>query len=1077
MSTAKLNMNSDKLLYPISMNYGKKDWDIIAAIREFLSNMLDTKADYTYCYSNGFGYMSDKGKGLTKKDFIFGESTRDESQIGQFGEGMKMALITMLRNNRKVKIATVGFTVLVEKVYSEDYDSEVMLLTFEDNNIQLGTTIKVECSEKEFQTAVNLFLELRNDVEQLDKGIYLPAGDVYIMGLKTTSIPNMLFSYNILDKTMTNRDRNIVATDKLQANLISVLENMKNIKAIRMYLENFETNPTAYEYQLQIFPKHVDQWKKALNKIYKDGKYALSSDLQSDLSATAMGYKVFRNIPYHVSNILRQLDIPYSSEIAKNYKGEGLLFNKEKIVYPISIDYCSNWSIRDALREFIANALDTDTKIRVEYKDDKGRIVDSGDGIRLKHFIFGISEKSKEDIGQFGEGLKVASLVLARNGREVEIQTKGYTYYPTIEHSDEFDTDLFTVYIKKNQRKMGTVISFECTEEELAKTKELFSHFRDGRKKTLTTEHLDVFPDESKNIYINGLLTAQVDCLFGYNIKDKTLVTSRDRNSVDTIRLNQYIKEFLQDTEDESIIEEFLTGWKTNPYYLEYNSSFTPRNPDAWIKVGKKLFKNVCMESYEPEHNFIAKQAGYELLRNIPGSIYTLLSLIKVKSADTIAKKYKNKGIIFQDKVVYPISVDYAKYWSVQDAIRELISNALDTGTKISIGVKDGKGYIIDKGDGIKKKHLLFGNSDKSDSQIGQFGEGLKMASLVLARNKRSLRLITKGFEYRAKIERDTEFDSDVLVLYLKKSKKRIGTEIYFECSEKEMENTKNLFLEFNKKFKQIDNGIYSPGGYIFVNGVMLEKTNTLYSYNLTDAKKCLSRDRKSLNIDMAKLEISTIIGMCRNENFIADFLKDQDYYHFEQSLNIVISSLAKGIWKKVMQKIYPKHCIPTYTEYDLAAKDRGYTLLGDITETQRQILQQLGMPYSNVVAVLRGDEKIVKKRCSVKDLSEAGKRRWKTAIRKFKKLYGEEVAKKVEIVEEFNYDEISTDTLGYYNGRNDTVYILKELIEDECYPFATLMGTLIHEHVHRISGAPDRTREFENALTDELGRLTELFV
>ena len=208
MTTAKLNMDSDKLLYPISMNYGKKDWDIVAAIREFLSNMLDTKSEYAYSYKDGFGYMSDKGKGLTKKDFIFGESTRDNSQIGQFGEGMKMALITMLRNNRKVEIATVGFTVLVEKVYSKEYDSEVMLLTFKDNDIQLGTTIKVECTEKEFHAAVNLFLVLRDDVEQLDKGIYLPAGDVYIMGLKTTSIPNMLFSYNILDKSMTNRDRN-----------------------------------------------------------------------------------------------------------------------------------------------------------------------------------------------------------------------------------------------------------------------------------------------------------------------------------------------------------------------------------------------------------------------------------------------------------------------------------------------------------------------------------------------------------------------------------------------------------------------------------------------------------------------------------------------------------------------------------------------------------------------------------------------------------------------------------------------------------------------------------------------------
>lgn len=1070
----KLNMNASELLYPISMNYGKKDWSIVAAIREFLSNMLDTKSSYTYYYENGIGYISDTGAGLTKKDFIFGESTRDSSQIGQFGEGMKMALITMLRNDRKVEIATVGFTVLVEKVYSAEYDSEVMLLKFEDNDIQMGTLVKVECKEQEFQTAVDLFLDLRSDLERMDEGLYLPAGDVYIMGLKTTSIPNMLYSYNILDKSMTNRDRNIVATDKLQSNIVFILENMKNLKAIRVYLENFEANPTAYEYQLSLYPRHKGQWKKALDKIYKDGKYALSSDLQSDLNATAMGYKVFRNIPYHVTNILRELDLPYSHEIARHYQGEGL-FDKEKIVYPISVDYCANWTIEDALREFIANALDTDTDIRVEHKDDKGRIVDSGDGIRLKHFIFGISEKNKEDIGQFGEGLKVASLVLARNRRKVEIQTKGFNYYPTIEHSDEFDTDLFTVYFKKNQRKSGTVISFECTEQELEKTKGLFSSFRDGRKKTLFTEHLDVFFDEPGNIYVNGLLTATIDCMFGYNVKDKTLVASRDRNTVDTIRLARYIEEFLRATDDEQVIIEYLTGWKRDRYYMEYNASFFPEEMKLWEKTAKTLFKQACLESYEPEHNFIAKQAGYELLKNVPTPVATILNRIKVKTAEAIAKKYKNKGIIFEDKVVYPISVHYAKNWSVQDAIRELIANALDTDTKVSIGVKDGEAYIIDKGNGIEKKHLLFGNTNKSENQIGQFGEGLKMASLVLARNGRNMRLITKGFEYRARIERDREFDSDVLVLYLKKSRKKKGTDIYFDCTEQEMEKTKNLFLAFNKSFKEVGHGIYSPGGYIFVNGVKIEPIDSLYSYNLTDAKKCLSRDRKSLNIDAARKEISLSIGMCCNEKFIENFLKDRKHYHYEQNLDILLSQIAKTDWKNVMKKHFPKHCLPTYTEYDLAAVDKGYTLMSHLTQTQTNILRQLGMPSSNEVATLRGDEKLVKKRADVRELSVEGRKRWRTALRKFKKLYGEEVAKKVEIVKEFNYNEVSHGTLGFYNERNDTVYVWIDVIE--YYTFATLMGVLIHEHIHRVSGAPDRTREFENALTDELGRITELFV
>lgn len=1073
----KLNINSNELLYPISINYGKKDWDMVAAIREFLSNMLDTKSEYTFYYRDGFAYIKDMGKGLEKKDFIFGESTRDDSQIGQFGEGLKMALITSLRNNRKVEIATVGFTVLPQKIYSEDYNSEVMLLTFKNNSIQVGTTVKIECTREEFQRAVNLFLNLRQDITQVDEGIYLPAGDIYIMGLKTSSIPNMLFSYNIMDKSMTNRDRNIVATDKLQSHLISILEEMKNVEAIRTYLENFETNSTAYEYQLAIYPKYPKQWKKALDSIYKDGKYALSSDLQSDLKATAMGYKVFRNIPYHVVNVLRQLDIPYSNEIAENYKGEGFV-GKGKIIYPISPDYVSNWTIKDAIREYIANAIDTGTDIRVEYKNGEARIVDSGDGIRLKNFIFGISEKSKDDIGQFGEGLKVASLVMARNNRKVEIQTIGYTYYPTIEYNNEFDTNLFVVYFKKNQRKSGTVITFECTKEELEETKKLFAYFRDGRKKSIYTQDIDIFFDEPGNIYVNGLFTTTVDCMFGYNVKDKTLVISRDRNSIDPIRLNHYIREFLEKTDDEFVITEYLTGWKRNYYYLEYYTAFIPEKIEVWEKVAKHLFKNACLESHDAEDNFIAKQAGYELLRHVPNTVVSLLVELKVKSAEDIAKKYRNKGIIFHDKVVYPITINYAKHWTVQDAIRELIANALDTGTKVSIGAKNGKGYIIDRGTGIEKKHLLFGNSDKSDSQIGQFGEGLKMASLVLAKNNRNFKLVTKGFEYHAKIEHDAEFDSDILVLYLKKSKKRIGTEIYFDCTDQEMEETKKRFLVFNKEFKKIDEGIYSPGGYIFVNGVMVKKINSLYSYNLKNGKKFLSRDRTSFNQEAVDEEIAQIIGACRNEKFIAKILTDYDFYHYEQTLDVKIPSISKIAWKNVVKKHFSKCCLPTYTEYDLAAMDKGYKVLNNITRTQKDILDQLGLPFSYEVVTLRGDEKFIRKRADVKDLSDEGKKRWRKAICIFKKLYGQEMAERIEIVKKFNYDEVSEDTLGLYNKRTDTIYILIDVIERyDKYSFAMLMGVLIHEHVHRISGAPDRTREFENALTQELGRIAELFV
>src|SRR5690606_28109229 len=114
----------------------------------------------------------------------------------------------------------------------------------------------------------------------------------------------------------------------------------------------------------------------------------------------------------------------------------------------------------------------------------------------------------------------------------------------------------------------------------------------------------------------------------------------------------------------------------------------------------------------------------------------------------------------------------------------------------------------------------------------------------------------------------------------------------------------------------QVDEGIYEPRGYIFVNGVLVEKVDSLYSYNLIGAKRVLSRDRKSINTDAARKEIAMIIGRCSNEKFITRFLSDYDFYHLEQNLDIHISSAAKPEWKKVMKKKFNKHCLSSGTEY-----------------------------------------------------------------------------------------------------------------------------------------------------------------
>ncbi len=91
-----------------------------------------------------------------------------------------------------------------------------------------------------------------------------------------------------------------------------------------------------------------------------------------------------------------------------------------------------NWSIADALREIIANALDeqilTHTQsIEITKQGNVWHIRDYGRGIQYIHFTQNENdEKNASDklIGKFGVGLKDALAVLHRHGCYVHIESK-----------------------------------------------------------------------------------------------------------------------------------------------------------------------------------------------------------------------------------------------------------------------------------------------------------------------------------------------------------------------------------------------------------------------------------------------------------------------------------------------------------------------------------------------------------------------------------------------------------------------------------------------------------------------------
>ena len=108
------------------------------------------------------------------------------------------------------------------------------------------------------------------------------------------------------------------------------------------------------------------------------------------------------------------------------------------------------------------------------------------------------------------------------------------------------------------------------------------------------------------------------------------------------------------------------------------------------------------------------------------------------------------------NKITLPLSHLYVHHWTVHEALRELFQNAIDRQkekTECSLFfsfIKEEEKFIIgNKKTTIGVDTLVLGNTDKAlnDEALGQFGEGYKLALIVLLRQKLTV-LIHNGKEF-----------------------------------------------------------------------------------------------------------------------------------------------------------------------------------------------------------------------------------------------------------------------------------------------------------------------------------------
>lgn len=236
-------------------------------------------------------------------------------------------------------------------------------------------------------------------------------------------------------------------------------------------------------------------------------------------------------------------------------------------------DYCDHWTVNNAVRELIANTLDEEGTITTtnDYK-----IVFTNDReLPIEALLMGYTAKKSESaIGQYGEGLKIAMLVLTREKLLTTLYSGNLEYKFYFAYPEGFGVKTLHVeVIEREENVVGTEITIHNMEETVI-------------SENYITDPVGILPNR-KGLYCQGMLVDDKfyiknhTIMYGVNL-DKPIKLNRDRSSYNAL---DDIVEVL-----EVLDPRFFAGWfessePESSFYSRMSPNYKQRVAKAWALI------------------------------------------------------------------------------------------------------------------------------------------------------------------------------------------------------------------------------------------------------------------------------------------------------------------------------------------------------------------------------------------------------------------------------------------------------------------------------------------------------------
>lgn len=218
---------------------------------------------------------------------------------------------------------------------------------------------------------------------------------------------------------------------------------------------------------------------------------------------------------------------------------------------PMSRDYVRHWGLQEAVRELLQNAIDSESPFEYSFAVDQLTITSRYSELDPRTLVLGTTSKADQadKIGSFGEGYKIALLVLARLGKPTMVLTGGKAWTPGFRHSEQFGAEVFCIDEEDNEyADDGDSMGVQFCISGLSDDEQDAIRANCLRMQPLMTDVIGakqghILPSQPGKLYIGGLFVCKTKLQFGYDVLPEHLALERDRKTVDGFDLKWLTKE------------------------------------------------------------------------------------------------------------------------------------------------------------------------------------------------------------------------------------------------------------------------------------------------------------------------------------------------------------------------------------------------------------------------------------------------------------------------------------------------------------------------------------------------------